>query len=68
MKHTFKFRIFIMIFLPVLFSSCSRQIVVWSISDIIGLSLLGLCFAVFMAVFLFAWIQTTVKSFKAKKK
>jgi len=52
----------------VLFSSCSGQIVVWNMKDIIGLSILGLIIVVFAILFLIAWVQDTINAWKRKRK
>ena len=52
----------------VLFSSCSGQIVVWNMKDIIGLSLLGLIIVVVSILFLIAWVQDKINVWKRKRK
>ena len=51
-----------------LFSSCSGQIVVWNMKDIIGLSILGLIIVVFAILFLIAWVQDKINAWKRKRK
>ena len=52
----------------VLFSSCSGQIVVWNMKDIIGLSILGLLIIVIAILFLVAWVQNKINAWKRKRK
>jgi Ca2+/Na+ antiporter len=52
----------------VLFSSCSGQIVVWNMKDIIVLSLLGLIIVVVAILFIIAWIQDNINAWKRKRK
>jgi len=44
----------------VLFSSCSNQIVIWNMRDIIGLSILIIFIAVIGLLFLIVWIQDKI--------
>jgi hypothetical protein len=71
MKHNistyFYTRIFAfayMLLCLVLFSSCSGQIVVWNMKDIIGLIIFG----VIILIAVFAWIIDTIKTWKRKRK
>lgn len=52
----------------VLFSSCSGQIVVWNMTDIIGLSISGLIIVVVAILFLIVWVQDKINAWKRKRK
>lgn len=52
----------------VLFSSCSGQIVVWNMKDIIGLSILGLIIVVVAILFIIALVQDRINAWKRKRK
>lgn len=52
----------------VLFSSCSGQIVVLNMKDIIGLSILGFIIVVVAILFLIAWVQDKINAWKRKRK
>jgi uncharacterized membrane protein len=52
----------------VLFSSCSGQIVVWNMKDIIGLIIIGIIILVVGAMFLYAWIVDSINAWKRKRK
>ena len=52
----------------VLFSSCSGQIVVWNMTDIIGLSISGLIIVVVAILFLIVWVQGKINAWKRKRK
>jgi len=52
----------------VLFSSCSGQIVVWNMKDIIGLIILGLTMVVVAIILLIVWIQDKINAWKRKRK
>ena len=65
-NRTFAFA-YVLLFL-VLFSSCSGQIVVWNMTDIIGLSISGLIIVVFAILFLIVWVQDKINAWKRKRK
>lgn len=52
----------------VLFSSCSGQIVVWNMKDIIGLIIFGLIILVAGVMFLYTWIVDGINAWKRKRK
>ena len=52
----------------VLFSSCSGQIVVWNMTDIIGLGISGLIIVVVAILFLIVWVQDKINAWKRKRK
>jgi hypothetical protein len=52
----------------VLFSSCSGQIVVWNMKDIIGLSILAIGIIGILLLFFIAWIQDKINAWKRKRK
>lgn len=52
----------------VLFSSCSGQIVVWNMKDIIGLSILAIGIIGISLLFFIAWIQDKINAWKWKRK
>lgn len=62
------YRTFAYVLSLVLFSSCSGQIVVWNMKDIIGLSILGLILIVGAILFLIAWVQDKINAWKQSKK
>jgi len=52
----------------VLFSSCSGQIVVWNMKDVIGLIIFGVIILVIGVMFLYAWIVDSINAWKRKRK
>ena len=52
----------------VLFSSCSNQVVVWNMKDIIALSILIIGIVGIGLLFFIAWIQDKINVWRRKRK
>lgn len=61
-------QIIIAIVTAILVTSCKNNVVVWTVSDVAGLVILGICLIVFIALFIYEKISEAIKKRWKRKK